>query len=99
MTFGKEQLTPATIEWIELTSGNPEKLLAKIAEQEAIIVRLRQENADLQRRLQIAAAVPPPVPVSSSTSATARPQAVSSTHGKLSYTISPIICGPFEERS
>ena len=42
MTFNRNQLTPATIERLELLSGDPQKLLGRISELEATVESLRR---------------------------------------------------------
>jgi hypothetical protein len=58
MTFRRDQLSQATIQKLELLSGDPQKLLARIAELEATVENLRKDNAALRQQLQTAAAAP-----------------------------------------
>jgi cell shape-determining protein MreC len=52
MTFRRDQLSQATIQKLELLSGDPQKLLARIAELEATVESLRKDNAALRQQLQ-----------------------------------------------
>jgi hypothetical protein len=54
MTFRRDQLNQATIQRLELLSGDPQKLLARISELEATIESLRKDNAALRQQLQSA---------------------------------------------
>jgi hypothetical protein len=58
MTFKRDQLNLATIQRLELLSGHPQKLLARISELQATVESLRKDNAALRQQLQIAAAAP-----------------------------------------
>ncbi len=58
MSFRRDQLSQATIQKLELLSGDPQKLLARIAELEATVESLRKDNAALRQQLQTAAAAP-----------------------------------------
>jgi hypothetical protein len=58
MTFRRDQLNQATIQGLELLSGDPQKLLARVAELEATVESLRKDNAALRQQLQTAAAAP-----------------------------------------
>jgi hypothetical protein len=58
MTFRRDQLNQATIQKLELLSGDPQKLLARISELEATVESLRKDNAALRQQLQTAAAAP-----------------------------------------
>jgi cell shape-determining protein MreC len=53
-TFKRDQLNLATIQRLELLSGDPQKLLARIAELEATVESLRKDNAALRQQLQSA---------------------------------------------
>ena len=52
MTFRRDQLSQATIQRLELLSGDPQKLLARISELEATVESLRKDNAVLRQQLQ-----------------------------------------------
>ena len=89
LTFKREQLSQATLQRLELLSGDPQKLAARIAELEATVESLRKDNAALRQQLQAATAArtaPAPAPtlpvraISSTASAPAQ--------SGLSYTIS-----------
>jgi len=54
VTFRRDQLNQATIQRLELLSGDPQKLLARISELEATVENLRKDNAALRQQLQIA---------------------------------------------
>ena len=56
MSFKREQLSQATVQRLELLSGDPQKLLARIFELEATVENLRKDNAALRQQLQTAAA-------------------------------------------
>jgi hypothetical protein len=58
MTFKRDQLNLATIQRLELLSGDPQKLLTRISELEATVESLRKDNAALRQQLQTAAAAP-----------------------------------------
>jgi cell shape-determining protein MreC len=53
MTFKRDQLSQATLQRLELLSGDPQKLLARISELEATVESLRKDNAALRQQLQI----------------------------------------------
>jgi hypothetical protein len=91
MTFKRDQLNLATIQRLELLSGDPQKLLARISELEATVESLRKDNAALRQQLQTAATSQslPPAAISRE----APPRATSFTSSasaptNLSYTIS-----------
>jgi cell shape-determining protein MreC len=52
MTFRRDQLSQATIQRLELLSGDPQKLLARISELETTVESLRKDNAALRQQLQ-----------------------------------------------
>ncbi len=52
IAFGRDQLSQATIQRLELLSGDPQKLLARISELEATVESLRKDNAALRQQLQ-----------------------------------------------
>ena len=91
MTLRRDQLSQATIQRLELLSGDPQKLLARISELEATVESLRKDNAALRQQLQAATAAQSPqsgagigrvaMPVNSFTSSVSAPTG-------LSYTIS-----------
>jgi hypothetical protein len=58
MTFKRDQLNLATIQMLELLSGDPQKLLARISELEATVESLRKDNAALRQQLQTVADAP-----------------------------------------
>jgi hypothetical protein len=91
MTLRRDQLSQATIQRLELLSGDPQKLLARISELEATVESLRKDNSALRQQLQTAAAAqsPPPAAVSREVAAraTSFTSSVSAPTG-LSYTIS-----------
>jgi hypothetical protein len=58
MTFRRDQLSQPTLQRLELLSGDPQKLLARISELEATVESLRKDNAALRQQLQTAAAAP-----------------------------------------
>ena len=51
MKFKKEALSQKTIDRLDLQSGDPQKLAAKIAELEATVESLRRDNAALREQL------------------------------------------------
>jgi cell shape-determining protein MreC len=59
MTFKRDQLNQATIQRLELLSGGPQKLVARITELEATVEGLRKDNATLRQQLQIATTTQP----------------------------------------
>jgi cell division protein FtsB len=90
LTFKREQLSQATLQRLELLSGDPQKLAARVAELEATVESLRKDNAALRQQLQAATAArsvqPAPAP-------TLPVRTISSTsgvsaQGGLSYTVS-----------
>ena len=90
MTFRRDQFSPATIQRLELLSGDPQKLLARISELEAGVESLRKDNAALRQQLQTAAAahsVPPAANREVALRATSFASSVSAPID-LSYTIS-----------
>ena len=62
MTFRRDQLSQATIQTLELLSGDPQKLLVRISELEATVESLRKDNAALRQHLQAATAAQSPQP-------------------------------------
>jgi hypothetical protein len=52
LTFKREQLSQATLQRLDLLSGNPQKLVMRIAELEATVNSLRKDNAALRQQLQ-----------------------------------------------
>ena len=52
LTFKREQLSQATLQRLDLLSGDPQKLVARIAELEATVDSLRKDNAALRQQLQ-----------------------------------------------
>jgi hypothetical protein len=88
LTFKREQLSPGALQRLDLLSGDPQKLAARIVELEATVESLRKDNAALRQQLQAATAArsAPPAPtmpvraISSTASTTAQ--------SGLSYTIS-----------
>jgi hypothetical protein len=72
MTFNRNQLTPATIERLELLSGDPQKLLGRISELEATVESLRKDSAALRQQLQSAAAAQSLTPAAISREASPR---------------------------
>ena len=52
MTFRRDQLSQATIQRLELLSGDPQKLFARISELEATVESLRRDNAALRQHLR-----------------------------------------------
>ncbi len=74
MTVKREQLSPKALERLELQSGDPQKLAARIAELEATVASLRRDNAALRQQLSQA-----PVAPAASTAAVSRPAAQAAT--------------------
>ena len=60
MTFRRDQLSQATIQRLELLSGDPQKLLARISELEATVESLRKDNSALRQQLRTSTAAQPP---------------------------------------
>src|SRR4029077_8691121 len=58
MTFKRDHLNLATIQRLELLSGDPQKLLMRISELESPVESLRKDNAALRQQLQTAATAP-----------------------------------------
>jgi hypothetical protein len=91
LTFKREQLSQATLQRLDLLSGDPQKLVARIAELEATVESLRKDNAVLRQQLQAALAAPtapapgPALPVNAI--ASTRSQSAPASTG-LSYTVS-----------
>jgi outer membrane murein-binding lipoprotein Lpp len=52
LTFKREQLSQATLQRLDLLSGDPQKLVARIAELEATVESLRKDNGALRQQLQ-----------------------------------------------
>jgi hypothetical protein len=91
MTFKCDQLNLATIQRLELLSGDPQKLLARITELEATVENLRKDNAALRQQLQTAAAAQSLPPAAISREASPRATSFTSSASAptdLSYTIS-----------
>jgi len=65
MTLKREQLSQKTLDRLDLQSGDPQKLVAKIAELEATVASLRRDNAALRQQLVQAPAAQPTAPASS----------------------------------
>jgi hypothetical protein len=93
LTFRRDQLSQATLQRLELLSGDPQKLAARIAELEATVESLRKDNAALRQQLQAAAAIarpvpPPPAPAPTEAARSIAPASNVSSQTGLSYTIS-----------
>jgi hypothetical protein len=93
LTFKREQLSQATLQRLELLSGDPQKLAARIVELEATVESLRKDNAALRQQLQAATAIarpaaPPPDPAPTVAARSITPASNISSQNGLSYTIS-----------
>ena len=65
LTFQREQLSQATLQRLDLLSGDPQKLAARLAELEATVESLRRDNAALRQQLPaVTGARTAPVPAS-----------------------------------
>ncbi|HEY6677236.1 MAG TPA: hypothetical protein VIZ87_10640, partial [Terrimicrobium sp.] len=51
--FKRDQLSQTTLQKLELLSGDPQMLVARISELEAIVESLRKDNAALRQQLQV----------------------------------------------
>jgi hypothetical protein len=51
-TFKREQLSQATLQRLDILSGDPQKLAARVVELEATVESLRKDNAALRQQLQ-----------------------------------------------
>lgn len=72
--FKKDAISPKTLESLELKSGDPQKLAARITELEATVESLRRDNAALRQQLAQApagASATPSAAPASSTNVTA----------------------------
>src|SRR4029077_3194054 len=58
LTFKREQLSQGTLQRLDLLSGDPRKLAARIVELEATVESLRKDNAALRQQLQTVADAP-----------------------------------------
>ena len=52
VTFKRDQLSQTTLQRLELLSGDPQMLVARISELEATVESLRKDNAALRQQLQ-----------------------------------------------
>ena len=89
LTFKREQLSQATLLRLDLLSGDPQKLVARIAELEATVESLRKDNTSLRQQLQATLAArtaPAPALPINSISSTSSKTAPAPTG--LSYTVS-----------
>jgi hypothetical protein len=81
-TLKREQLSQKALDRLDLQSGDPQKLVAKVAELEATVASLRRDNAALRQQLAQAPAAP------SSSVAPGRTSAPSTEKSGLSYSLS-----------
>jgi hypothetical protein len=90
LTFKREQLSQGTVQRLDLLSGDPQKLAARIVELEATVESLRKDNAALRQQLQAATAAPLAPPASAPTMPVRAISSTASTTAQsgLSYTIS-----------
>ena len=85
-TLKREQLSQKALDRLDLQSGDPQKLAAKIAELEATVASLRRDNAALRQQLSQAPSTQP-APGANSPAVT-RPSAPTSEKSGLSYSLS-----------
>lgn len=83
MTLKREQLSQKALDRLDLQSGDPQKLVAKVSELEATVASLRRDNAALRQQLAQAPASQPANP--SSSVAPSRTSAPSTEKSGLSY--------------
>jgi hypothetical protein len=83
MTLKREQLSQKALDRLDLQSGDPQKLAAKVSELEATVASLRRDNAALRQQLAQAPASQPATPTSSG--AASRPSAPAVEKSGLSY--------------
>ena len=90
LTFKREQLSQGTLQRLDLLSGDPQKLAARIVELEATVESLRKDNAALRQQLQTATAAHLAPPASAPTMPVRAISSTASTTAQsgLSYTIS-----------
>lgn len=69
MKFKKEALSSKTLERLDLQSGDPQKMAAKIAELEATVASLRRDNAALRQQIAQTPARPAPASVGTTSGA------------------------------
>ena len=86
-TLKREQLSQKALDRLDLQSGDPQKLAAKITELEATVASLRRDNAALRQQLSQAPAATQPAPGANSPAVT-RPSATASEKSGLSYSLS-----------
>ena len=82
-TLKREQLSQKALDRLDLQSGDPQKLVAKVSELEATVASLRRDNAALRQQLAQAPASQPAPPASSG--AASRTSAPSTEKSGLSY--------------
>ncbi len=93
ITFKRDQLSQVTLQRLELLSGDPQKLAARIAGLEATVESLRKDNAALRQQLQAATAIarpatPLPAPAPTVAARSIAPASNVSSQTGLSYTVS-----------
>ena len=86
-TLKREQLSQKALDRLDLQSGDPQKLAAKITELEATVASLRRDNAALRQQLSQAPAATQPTS-SANTPGGTRPNAPSTEKSGLSYSLS-----------
>ena len=82
MTLKREQLSQKALDRLDLQSGDPQKLAAKVSELEATVASLRRDNAALRQQLAQAPAQPA---APASVGAASRPSAPAVENSGLSY--------------
>src|SRR5690606_4613695 len=76
ITFKREQLSQKSLDRLDLQSGDPQKLAAKILDLEATVASLRRDNAALRQQLA-QAPVSQPSSLTSSVAASRSPELTS----------------------
>jgi hypothetical protein len=85
LKFKKDTLSTKTLERLDLQSGDPQKVAAKIAELEATVASLRRDNAALRQQLAQATAQGAPTTVAPTSGVTSRSSAPATENSGLSY--------------
>ena len=90
LTFKRDQLSQATFQRLDLLTGDPQKLVARIAELEGTVESLRKDNAALRQQLQAATAgrLAPPAPAPAMPVRVISSTATAPAQSGLSYSVS-----------
>ncbi len=86
MKLKRESLSSKTLDRLDLQSGDPQKLAARITELEATVESLRRDNAALRQQLTQTNSQTSPAPVTQSSGVTSSSSATTAQNTGLSYT-------------